>query len=98
MNIFGKTVGKDNAIIICEIGLNHNGSYQRAIEMIDIAKEKGATIVKFQKRSLKHLYRKPVLENPSDSAHSLGVYIPILEKCELTEVEHIRLKKHCDEI
>src|SRR3990170_6199661 len=98
MKLFGNEIGKGKTLICVEIGICHQGNMSMAIEMIDIAKECGADVVKFQKRSLKHLYRKPVLDNPSDAAYSLGVYIPILEKCELTEDEHIRLKKHCDEI
>jgi N,N'-diacetyllegionaminate synthase len=34
--------------VICEIGVNHDGSFNQAIEMIDVAKECGADTVKFQ--------------------------------------------------
>src|SRR3972149_5038045 len=80
MKLFGNEIGKGKTLICVEIGICHQGNMSMAIEMIDIAKECGADVVKFQKRSLKHLYRKPVLDNPSDAAHSLGVYIPILDR------------------
>ncbi len=39
---------KDNVIIIAEAGVNHNGDYDRAVEMIHAAKAAGADYVKFQ--------------------------------------------------
>lgn len=38
----------DNVIIIAEAGVNHNGDYDRAVEMIHAAKAAGADYVKFQ--------------------------------------------------
>lgn len=38
----------DKIIIIAEAGVNHNGDYDRAVEMIYAAKEAGADYVKFQ--------------------------------------------------
>ena len=38
----------NNVIIIAEAGVNHNGDYQRAVDMVYAAKETGADYVKFQ--------------------------------------------------
>jgi len=38
----------DTVTIIAEAGVNHNGSLQRACEMVDVAAEMGATVIKFQ--------------------------------------------------
>lgn len=38
----------NNIIIIAEAGVNHNGDYQRAVDMVYAAKEAGADYVKFQ--------------------------------------------------
>ena len=38
----------DKVLIIAEAGLNHNGSIEKAIKMIHVAKEAGADVVKFQ--------------------------------------------------
>ena len=37
-----------NIIIIAEAGVNHNGSLKRALKMVDIAKDCGADVIKFQ--------------------------------------------------
>ena len=39
--------------IIAEIGINHNGELNKALELIDVAKNSGADAVKFQKRTPK---------------------------------------------
>ena len=38
---------------IAEIGINHNGSIDKAIELIDLCVDAGAQAVKFQKELLK---------------------------------------------
>lgn len=54
-------------IFIAEIGINHNGNLNIAKEMIDISKEAGADIVKFQKRDIDTVYSKEILDTPRES-------------------------------
>ena len=54
-------------IFIAEIGINHNGNLDIAKEMIDISKEAGADIVKFQKRDIDTVYSKEILDTPRES-------------------------------
>ena len=51
------------AYIIAEIGVNHNGIRELALQLIDVAIDAGADAVKFQKRNLKNLYAKKYLKN-----------------------------------
>jgi sialic acid synthase SpsE len=84
--------------VILEAGLNHGGNFDRAMDMVKVAKDCVADAVKFQKRSMKDLYRADVLANPERESHSLGVYVPLLRDCELTEDQHILLSDKCAEL
>ena len=53
--------------IICEIGINHNGSLDTAKELIDAAKDCGANFVKFQKRTIDACYTAEELAKPRES-------------------------------
>ena len=47
--IHDKYIGEDYpCFIIAEAGVNHNGSLDKALELVDIAKSSGADAVKFQ--------------------------------------------------
>ena len=54
-------------MFIAEIGINHNGDLNIAKEMIDISKDAGADIVKFQKRDVDTVYSKEILDTPRES-------------------------------
>ena len=58
MRIANFEFDKNNVFVIAEIGNNHNGSFDLAIEMVDAAKKAGADCVKFQMRKMSAVYRK----------------------------------------
>ena len=53
--------------IIAEIGINHSGSLEIAKDLMVMAKECGADLVKFQKRTVNVVYSAEELSKPRDS-------------------------------
>jgi len=87
-------------LIIAEAGVNHNGSIKMAKQLIDVATEAGADIVKFQtfkagklvsKAARQAEYQKANLKNMDDSQYNM------LKKLELDEVMHIELIDYCQQ-
>ena len=86
---------KPDVFVIAEIGNNHNGDYEKAIDLINVAIEAGANCVKFQMRNLETLYRRKSLDKCGDDL-SAEYTIDLLKKFELTIEEQYSLKKYCD--
>jgi N-acetylneuraminate synthase len=86
--------------IIAEIGCNHRGEFETAIELIDLAKQCDATVAKFQKRNPIELLSEQQYNAPHPNPqHSYGqTYGEHRENLELTIDQHHLLKRHCDEI
>src|SRR3990170_1430175 len=58
--------------VIAEIGHNHQGNIEKAIELIDIAVRAGADAVKFQKRDNKTLFTEAFYNSPYNSENAFG--------------------------
>lgn len=87
----GKTV------IIAEAGVNHNGSVDMAIELIDVASASGADIVKFQtfkseKAISKYATKADYQTKTTDAGES---QLEMVKKLELNEQQHTILLQHC---
>ena len=94
MNIGNYSVGDGRVFIIAEIGNNHNGDVNKAMQMIDLAIESGADCVKFQMRHMSEVYRRRSIEKSSED---LGTeyLLDLLERFELSVEEHRTLSKYC---
>jgi N-acetylneuraminate synthase len=86
-----------NVTIIAEAGVNHNGSLRRAMELVDVAAEAGADMVKFQTFRADKLASRSVataayqLRNTGDAAFQHEM----LQKLELSVAEHEALIERC---
>ena len=87
-------IGLNRTFVIAEIGNNHNGDFQRAIELVDLAKAAGADCVKFQMRHLDQVYRKRSLNSGGDDLGTEYV-LDLLRRFELSVEEHRKLADHC---
>jgi sialic acid synthase SpsE/sugar phosphate isomerase/epimerase len=87
-------IGAGRAYVIAEIGNNHNGSYDRAVEMINLAHEAGADCVKFQMRHLDEVYRQRTLRKDGEDLGTEYV-LDLLRRFELTVDEHRKLASYC---
>ena len=81
--IKSKLIGnKKPVFIIAEVGINHNGSYQIAKKLVDVAKQAGADCVKFQT----HITEKEMIKtNITPGKISKKTLWSIIKNCELTE-------------
>jgi len=81
--------------IIAEIGVNHNGLLDLALELIDVAVHAGADAVKFQKRKLDKLYPQKYLENVNAGEKTLRYLLPILQRVELPDEAYETIVAYC---
>lgn len=79
--------------VIAEAGSNHNGSFDQALSLIDVAKESGASAVKFQTLKANRLYavNTPEIAGIKDVRG-------LIKKIELPREWQPELKAYCDTI
>ena len=81
-----------DTFIIAEAGANHNRDFNQALKLIDVAKESGASAVKFQTYSSETLYSK----NTPDFAGYKNIN-QLIKNIELPREWQKDLKQYCDE-
>jgi len=95
IEIVGRKIGDDHPpLVIVEIGINHEGSFEKAIQCVDAAIESGAALVKFQT----HITEKEMI--PTDMTPgtiSKEKLWDIIKRCELSEDEERQLQRYCIE-
>lgn len=79
-------------LTIVEAGINHEGSIDKAIALVDAACEVGAELIKFQC----HLTEKEMIKASAKTGAGESVW-DIVKRCELTEAEERRVQAYCDE-
>lgn len=90
-----RQIGNDYPpFIIAEVGINHEGVFDKAIQLVDAAVEAGADCVKFQSH-IAEAEMIPTDMTPGDiSAEKLW---DIIKRCELTEEEEREIKRYCEQ-
>tara|TARA_R110001583_G_C5654287_1_gene409041 strand:+ start:2731 stop:3798 length:1068 start_codon:yes stop_codon:yes gene_type:complete len=87
-------------LIIAEAGVNHNGDEELAIELINVAKESGADIVKFQTFKSKNCIsiNAEQAEYQVTNTNIKESQLEMVQKLELSYEAHHRLIAHCNKI
>ena len=80
--------------VIAEVGNNHNGDYDRAIELVDAAVAAGADCAKFQMRKLDEVYRASSLSGKDDDL-AVEYTLDLLRRFELTTEQQRRIAAYC---
>jgi len=95
IEIQDKTIGIGYPpFIIAEVGINHEGEYSKALELVDAAVDAGADCIKFQC----HITEKEMIPTDMKPGEISEERLwDIIKRCELTEEEEINIKKHCEE-
>lgn len=93
IKIGNRLIGPQHApLVIAEIGINHEGDFDKAVKMTDDAIAAGAECIKFQC----HVIEDEMIPNdvvPGNASESIW---DIMDRCALTQTEEIRLKEHVE--
>jgi N-acetylneuraminate synthase len=83
--------------IIAEAGVNHNGSLDMALQLIDVAADAGADAVKFQTFKAKKLVSRYAskAEYQNRNTGTAESQLEMIKKLELDEEQHMILAKRC---
>lgn len=97
ITIGNRKIGPDfKPFIIAEVGINHEGSFKKAIKMVDDAKAAGCECIKFQS----HVVTDEMTHEAKNviPGHTKESIYEIIERCALTEEEDLKIKKYVEKL
>jgi N,N'-diacetyllegionaminate synthase len=99
MDIGGHRIGQDCPVfVIAEAGINHNGSEEIALRMVDTAAQCGADAIKFQSFRAEHLASPAAAAPVQVRGFTQQSLFEFFRSVELSEAAHRRLKRHADSL
>ena len=88
-----RRIGRDYPpLVIAEIGINHDGQMDKAIQLVNAAAAAGAEVVKFQC----HITETEMIRTEIKPGLANDNIWDIIKRCELTEDEEMELKEYCE--
>ncbi len=89
---------KNNVIIIAEAGVNHNGDFEKAKQLVDVAVDAGVDYVKFQTFKAENLTTKSAkrAEYQDNNTGNTDSQFEMLKKIELSQEQHYQLMEYCE--
>ena len=95
MLIGQRQIGPDHPpLVIAEVGINHEGSLEKALMLVDQAAAAGAEVVKFQT----HITEKEMVPTDMKPGEISDERLwDIIKRCELTDDEERTVERRCNE-
>jgi len=90
IEINGRLIGENcKPLVIAEIGINHEGNFEKAVRMVEDAREAGCECIKFQT----HIPEEEMIYNSVVPANANESIWDMMKRCSLSENEENQLKE-----
>ncbi|WP_026841173.1 N-acetylneuraminate synthase family protein [Citrifermentans bremense] len=94
LEIGSRRIGPDSPpFVIAEIGINHEGDIDKAVQMIDDAAAAGCECAKFQS----HVIEDEMIPNDVIPGNAKESIWDIMSRCAFSEAEEIRVKRYVEQ-